>query len=46
MATKHGEVLFNFREEPISPISFIPFLVPIFEGRVSILVMGAFGFSM
>jgi len=36
MATKHGKVLLNFREESISPISFIPFLVPIFEGRVSI----------
>jgi hypothetical protein len=36
MATKHGEVLFNFREKPIFPISSIPFLVPIFEGRVSI----------
>jgi hypothetical protein len=36
MATKHCEVLLNFKEELIFPISSIPFLVPIFEGRVSI----------
>jgi hypothetical protein len=36
MTTKHGEVLFNFRFSPISPIYSIQFLVPICEGRVSI----------
>lgn len=36
MATKHDEMLFDFREKLISPISSIIFLVPIFEGRVSI----------
>jgi hypothetical protein len=36
-ATKHGEVLLNyFREELIFHVSSIPFLVPIFEDRVSI----------
>jgi hypothetical protein len=36
MAIEHGEVLFNFREKPISPTCFIPFLSPIYEGRNSL----------
>jgi hypothetical protein len=30
------EVLFNFKEKPISPTCFIPFLTPIYEGRNSL----------
>jgi hypothetical protein len=36
MVAKHGEVLLNFREKPISPASSIPFLVPSYEGRNSL----------
>jgi hypothetical protein len=39
-AIKHGEMLLNFREKLIFPVSSIPFLVPIFEDRVSIFHNG------
>jgi hypothetical protein len=40
MVVEHGEVLLNFKQELISPTSFIPFLVPIYEGRDSLSCNG------
>jgi hypothetical protein len=40
MVEKHGEVLLNFKEKPISPTSFIPFIVPIYEGKDSLSCNG------
>jgi hypothetical protein len=36
MVAEHGEMLLNFKEELISPISSIPFLIPIYESRDSL----------
>jgi hypothetical protein len=46
MVAKHGQVLLNFKEKPISPTSSIPFIVPIYEIEIHCHAMEIFGYQM